>query len=577
MTAAADDATAEPTTWIASHFRIRLLTATALVLLATIPYLPTLRGPFFWDDAQNIEFNRSLRTSAGLIPIWTDPLASFQYYPLTYSLFWIEFGFFGERPFGFHVVSLALHAINALLVWRTLAALRAPASWWVAALFAVHPIQVETVGWISEQKNLLSTAFTLLALRLWEASREAKTVVATNRAFGVATIALIAALMAKTVALVLPFWIAVYEFVLGRRPIGRWLPRLSIWIVLGLAAGLVTSWRETATSTPTSSADTPPVLRFDERILLSCQSLWRYVGMSCCLEPFVPIPSRSAPSWNNPAAIASFAGVLVALWFAVAQCRRGRPWNLLGLALFAFFLGPTLGLVRFQFQCHSFVADHFAYLACTGLFLALIAAARIPTTTSTRVVGAVVLAMLTIATWNQSRLFAVPERLWRANIEANPLSWGARVNLADAFLKAGFTNAALDAATQAVVLEPSAAVGYGIVGTASAQLGMLRDAERAFRDALRLSPGDPRFHHNLANVLVRQARVREAIEEYRVAAERAPDFAMTHYLIGDAYRKLEMIPEAKAAMSRALEIDPEFESARRALESLESPPKNQLK
>src|SRR5688572_594960 len=95
--------------------------AVLLVALAVVPFLPTLRGPFFWDDSANVEFNRALRTTAGLKLIWTDPLASFQYYPVTYTLFWLQFQLFGERPAGYHAVSLFLHAINAILVWRYVA------------------------------------------------------------------------------------------------------------------------------------------------------------------------------------------------------------------------------------------------------------------------------------------------------------------------------------------------------------------------------------------------------------------------------------------------------------------------
>jgi tetratricopeptide (TPR) repeat protein len=249
----------------------------------------------------------------------------------------------------------------------------------------------------------------------------------------------------------------------------------------------------------------------------------------------------------------------------------------LGLLLFVFFLGPTLGLIRFQFQCHAFIADHFAYFACIGFFIAVASWVKFPSIPALRAGGALVLAMLATATWGQSRLFSDPERLWRTNVEVNPSSWGTHLNLADVLLKAGLTHAAHDEASKALELEPSAAIGYGIVGTTAAQLGNLRDAERAFRNALRLRPENPQFHHNLANVLARQGRFREAIDEYESAAARAPEFALTYYLMGDAYQRLGMIFRAKEALRRALEIDPEFESAKKALNSLDLRQADQLK
>jgi len=545
-----------------------------LTALAVVPFLPSMRGPFFWDDAANIEFNRALRSSAGLKAIWIDPLASFQYYPLTYSIFWVEFQFFGDRPFGYHAVSLALHAINALLVWKTLSVLRIPGTWWAAALFAVHPIQVETVGWITEQKNLLSTLFSLLAILGWERY------IARGQSRGAAwaTIAFLGALASKTVAVVLPVYLLLSEIVRRRSPSRRWLPLLLVWIAVGVTAGLLTSWRETATSLRTGSpADTPPNLRFDERVLVASQSLWRYLGLLLCLEPFVPIPVRSVPSWTNPSAVEALVGAAVVFSGLLALLKRGQPGPLLATAFFVIQLGPTLGFFPFQFQCHSFVGDHFAYFACVGVF-ALVCGTQFSERAAWKNGAAVfVLALLVIQTWKQSALFADPESLWSANARANPKAWAAYTNLADLQLKRQAVREALESARRAVEIEPANPMAQQNLGTALARAGRPADAERAFREALRRAPGDPRFQHNLGNVLLQQERWREAIEEYQRAAETAPDFPMTYYLMGKAYVKIGMRDEGRRSFLRALEIEPQMDTARQALDELDRESRDQSK
>jgi protein O-mannosyl-transferase len=538
-----------------------------LIALAVVPFLPTLRGPFFWDDTANIEFNRALRTSAGLKLIWTDPLASFQYYPLTYTLFWVQFQLFGERPPGYHAVSLLLHAMNAVLVWRCALALKVPASWWTAALFAVHPIQVETVGWISEHKNLLSTLFACLALLGWESFAAGRG----SRHFVFATIAFILGLASKSVVLVLPVFLLLSELFRHRAPIRRWLPPLMCWIAVGVAAGLVTSWRETATSVMTGTpTTTSPNLPMDERTLLVCQNLWRYVGMLFCLEPFVPIPARSVPSWSQPSAIAALLGVVAVVATAFALAFRGRPGVLLGLSFFAIQLGPTLGMFRFQFQCHSFVGDHFAYFACAGFFAVVCGLSFAEFSLGRRAVAAIVLVSLAVITWRQSTLFADPLALWRANIAVNPRAWAAHVNVSELLLKRNDLEGGRDAALKALEQEPTASMAYHNLGLALAKLNRPREAERAFRDALELIPDDPRFHHNLANSLVQQERWREAVAHYRRAAAIAPQFRMTHYLMAESYRKLGMNIEARAAYEAALAADPDFAEARKAITDLDA-------
>ena len=141
----------------------RLLGALVLVFAVAASYQPALNAGFIWDDEDNVTANATLRDFDGLRRIWTDRTANQQYYPLTHTSFWVEYQLWGLQPLGYHLVNLALHVANALLLWRILLRLGVPGAWLAAAVFAVHPVQVESVAWVTERKNTLSAVFFLAA------------------------------------------------------------------------------------------------------------------------------------------------------------------------------------------------------------------------------------------------------------------------------------------------------------------------------------------------------------------------------------------------------------------------------
>src|SRR5688500_15867920 len=165
--AAAPDPLAPPNHASTFTRRTALVAAATVVLLTLVAYIPALRAGYIWDDPQYVLENLTLRSPRGLAQIWLVPTATPQYYPLVHTTFWVEYQLWGpDRPAGFHLLNVLLHAANALLVWRVLRRLGLPGgeptAWAVAAVFALHPVHVESVAWITERKNVLSGFFYLL-------------------------------------------------------------------------------------------------------------------------------------------------------------------------------------------------------------------------------------------------------------------------------------------------------------------------------------------------------------------------------------------------------------------------------
>ncbi|MGA2139554.1 MAG: O-GlcNAc transferase, partial [Verrucomicrobiia bacterium] len=156
-----------PTLIAAINARLRdklWLAALALVVVTIVAYQPAWRAGFIWDDDSYVTENPALRSLNGLQGIWSKPGTTRQYYPLVFTSFWVEYHFWRLHPFGYHLVNVLLHALNAVLLWRVLRRLEIPGGWWAAAIFALHPVTVESVAWVTERKNVLSGFFYFLAM-----------------------------------------------------------------------------------------------------------------------------------------------------------------------------------------------------------------------------------------------------------------------------------------------------------------------------------------------------------------------------------------------------------------------------
>ena len=410
-----------------------------LVLLC---YWPALHGGLVWDDAAHVT-TPDLRSWSGLGRIWREAHATQQYYPILHTAFWIEHRLWGDATLGYHLVNALLHATSCCLLafvlrrlWQRESAdvarhtIPVGAEWIAAVLFAIHPVGVESVAWISEQKNTLSLVFYLtaaLAYLKFDVTRSA-------RSYARAAVFFILALGTKSVTATLPAALLVvlwwrYGTLHWRRDIVPLLP----WFVAGIAAGLFTAWVERTLIGASGAAFD---LSFTERLLLAGRATWFYLGkLFWPLDLMFVYPRwavrTAAPGWYGWLAGALF--VTLALWLI----RRRTRGPLAGWLFFVGSLFPALGFFNvypFQF---SYVADHFQYLASLGIIVLIAVGAAwlfsgasgLLRAGAGGLLGLTASALVLLAN-QQSRTYRDSVTLYHTTLERNSGCWMAHSNLA---------------------------------------------------------------------------------------------------------------------------------------------------
>lgn len=541
------------------------LTLLAAILCVTLlAYLPALEGGLVWDDNMHVT-RPELRSLGGLWRIWFDLGATQQYYPLLHSAFWLEHRIWGDSVLGYHLVNVVLHAASALLVVKIARRLAIPGAWLAGLLFALHPVCVEGVAWISEQKSTLSGFFCLAAaltyLHFDETRRKSRYFVALGL--------FILALLSKTVTAVLPpALLVIFWWKRGSLDWKRDVLPLLPWFAIAVPAGLFTAWVErSAHLIGAQGADY--ALTWTQRLLLAGRVPWFYAWKAVWPFDLMFI----YPRWNiDPNAwwlylfpLALVAVAIALLWLAIRRRMRGP------LASFLIFTGclfPVLGFFNVYPFRYSYVADHFQYLAILGI---LVPAASLLAMLATRVsnpkAAAVVLVPLAAATWVQSGNYRDYETLFRETLARNPGSALVHNNLGVILMSSGREAEAVPVLETAVRLEPHRAdyrVNYGL---ALAQVpGRLNDAVAEYEGALKVSPDLYSAHLNLGLALMSiPGRQQEAIAEYRkaIASTKAamhvnPNFWQAHLNLGIAYGQLPGHEEtAIGELRTALQMKPD--------------------
>jgi Flp pilus assembly protein TadD len=500
----------------------RLVLFLALLAVMLTIYQPAWHGQPVWDDDGHLT-RAELQSADGLRRIWFQVGATQQYYPLVHSAFWLMHRMWGDHTTGYHLVNIALHASSAFLLAVLLWRLAIPGAVFAAFLFAVHPVQAESVAWMTELKNTLSTVL-YLGAALWylrfDDSRRA-------RDWAVATLLFVLALLSKTVtatllvSLPIVIWWKRGSLSWSRdaRPLAPWLP-------LAVAAGVTTAWVE---RTFIGATGFEYDLTLIERVLLAARAVWFYLGSLVWPAHLVFIYPRweidQAVWWQYLPPLA-LGALMLGLW--LIRHRTRAP--LAALLLYGAALGPALGFVDVYPFRYSYVADHFQYaaslaaLAFLAAWASQTAAARIPSRGVRHGLAAAALLPLGLLTWEHSHQYVNAETLYRTTIARNPQAWMALHNLAEMRVRGSGDDLqeALGLVRESLRINPDNAEARNTLGFALQRLGQRDDARREFERALQLNPSLSVAHNNLGVLAHGEGRREEAIARYQESSRLNP-------------------------------------------------------
>lgn len=564
-----------------------VLATIGLVVAVFAVYYPAWRGGFLWEDVLYAETNPLLTASDGWRRIWFSLDSPAQYFPLTHSLFRLEKAFWGTNLLAHHLINIALHAGSALIVWRLLRRLAVPGAWLGAALFALHPVQVETVAQISELKNVLMGLFFIASLYFWARYREEK-----NANWWIASfVCYLLALAAKTNACVLPAVLPLILWWRRERFSGKTLLEIVPFAIFGAGAAALAILWERLHNTSSSFVMNAGLI---ERALIASRALFFYLGK--LLWPLHLI--FNYPAWNFssghpldfiwPAAVALLA-------FAIFLLRRraGRGPEV-AVLYFVVALSPFLGFVAIYTFRYSYVADHYQYLASIGP-LVLIAGAATMATRHYRTIQSALMAsalvLLAYLTWRQAHNYKDADTLWIETIRQNPESWVSENNYGTVLVARGDYRLALAHFTRGYQLNPAdmeVARNMGLclmdlqrpasalpyleqatqlddrdtntrrdLGRALLQLNRVNEAAGVLERVIQIKPNDAKARTLLAATLIQQGQHEEAMTHLRAALLAQPDDAETMTQVANLYLQSHRDREAADLLRQILNLRPD--------------------
>jgi hypothetical protein len=550
--------------------------AVAIVAITLLSYVPALHAGFIWDDETYVTDNRVLKAPDGLRRIWFVPESTPQYYPLVFSVLRLEHDLWGLEPFGYHLINILLHAISAAILWRILTFLSVRGAWVAALIFAVHPVHVESVAWVTELKNVLSGFFYLaaawMALRFY--LREGRG--ARHWAYwGAALLLFVCALLSKTVTCSLPAAILLVLWWKNGRI--RWKEALTLlpFFLIGAALALNTAMLE---KQHVGAAGVEWDFSLLQRCLIAGRVVCFYATKLVWPAPLIFIYPRwqvdASVSWQYifPAAVLA---AVAALWFLRGRIGRGP---LTALLFFVMTLTPALGFFNVYPMRFSFVADHFQYLASIGIIVLVVAAAASWRGARRKallaVSTAVVVAIFGTLTWRQCYIYKDFETIWRDTLRKNPSAGIGWNNLGGylfySTLQPGTPDygnverleEAIRCFDQAIKLNFDAAHAHNNRGAANSRLGRYDLALRDFNKAIELGPGVVESYTNRGNLHIRMGNLEPALRDYNKALELTPKAADALYtramIHGELGHYEQAMADLKKAQSLGVQPHPDF-------------------
>ena len=576
-----------------------LVLATALVLLTLLAYQSALNNKYVWDDEQYILSQDALRDVHGLGRIWTDFAAAPQYYPLVSTLFWIQYQLWNLDWAGYHCVNILLHGLNAALLWTLLRRLKVPGAWLAAAVFAVHPMHVESVAWITELKNVLSALFAILALLAYlrfdpdlvQAGPSPKR----WRLYPLVLVLFAAALLSKSA--VAPLAPALALLVWWRRGRIGLTDLAAVIPLVGLSAGsgLVTLLIERG---PIGAAGAEWALSWPLRLAQAGMAVTFYAGKllwPAGLSFFYPRWDIVAWRWLGWVLLAGWLGAALLLWAMRRRIGRGPVTAVL---LFLGLLAPAAGFFNVYFFRFAFVSDHYQYFASVAVIVPVCAAAAVLWSKLHRrslriaMAGGLAAVVLTLGglTSHRCQAFYDNESIWRDALRTNPRAFLALNNLAVILLERNQPDEAIELLNRAIEVKPDYfealnnrgriyaakqlpdlaeadyqaalrynsrfAMAYNNLGALHGSAGDRARAYRDFTNAIRCDERYAEAYVNRGNVLLLENRPADALKDYEAALGINPKLAFAYGGRGLALCRLGHDEQAIADFDRSIELDP---------------------
>lgn len=553
----------------AAESRVRLCLGVLLIFaLVFIVYSPILPGNFLMDDHRLVkDENPLLNGELTPLNIWfqTD-------FTLSTFAMWLQWLAWGENPAGYHAVNIALHGLSAVLLWRLLARLKIPGAWLGAAVFAVHPVCVNSVARIAEIKNTLSLPFFILSFWFYihyenfPLKSAGQNQIASHRWrdyaalwYGLSLIVFVLALLSKTSTVMLPLVLLGCAMWRRGRITRQDFLRISPYLFLSTAFGLMSVWFQKHQAL-VSAGETLPPESFFERFAIAGRVVWFYLGKSLLPINLNIVYAR----WKLDATtLAAFLPVLLLCAGFVLCWRFRRSWGrhvLFGLGCFIVTLFPALGFFDSQFLAKWQVSDHLQYLPLIApVTLAVAGLAVLLNAKIFKCAGIVLILMFSILTFQRAQVFATEESLFRDTLAKNPAASDAHNDLGVILAKRQNYADATAHFSSAVQSDPDNAGAQLNLGQALAMKGDFAGSESHFLAAIRLKPGDPLAHQRFADALSRQGRNREAIVHLQMALSLSakPDI-QTHLDLAALFYQSGNARQAADQFRKVLLLNPDL-------------------
>ncbi len=537
-----------------------------LVAVTLLAYLPVLRAGFIWDDDTFLTQNALIKAADGLRRFWATTQAT-DYWPVTSTTLWVEWRLWGMQAAGYHATNLLLHIAECLLLWRILARLRLPGAFVAALLFAVHPVNVESVAWIAQRKNLVAMLFFLGSIYCFVRKETGSTAPGTVRAgadgrmwYWLSLAAFVLAMLSKGSVAMLP--LVLLGLIGWRRRIEpRDLLQLLPFFVVAVGLAALDVWFQEHGGT--EAIRNAGAL---ERLLGAGGVIWFYLGKALWPVNLIFV----YPQWHiDPANWRWWLPLLSAIAVTVLLARAAWARRVEGLPrsaplaawlYFCVMLVPVMGLTDVYFMKYSLVADHYQHLALIGVAaLAGTLWARWPFRGKAAIAAAAVAALAAL-TWRQCLNYRDAETLYRATIASNPSCWMAHNNLGNLWAGVpGRLNDALAQYEEAMRLRPDLPEMHNNLGEVWMKLpGHLNDAVAELEEALRLKPDYAGAHNNLGDALLAMpGRAEEAVAQYREALRLQPDYAEARNNLANALATMPgHLADAIAEYEQTLRLNP---------------------